>query len=187
MLIERSTYFHANFVKDRTGLTTISKHMLLYTNIDQKLRNKIHGPLHALNHKCYVCIQWTQCIYIYIYIYYVMITRQSNPPISKSSRPCKKVLVNVRMHYKLWVVERVTRREVEHTWHCVKMSTICCIKEHNEYQRSNISLSYQSVLTRRVRDTFLDCWHEPCNPLYKCYIGCKYRYTPTFRLTPGLV
>ena len=67
VLIERSTYFHANFVKDRTGLTTISRHMLLYTNIDQKLRNKIHGPLHALNHKCYVCIQWTQCMYIYIY------------------------------------------------------------------------------------------------------------------------
>jgi len=48
----------------------------LYTNIDQKLWNRLHGPMH---YKIVVtCVQWTQDIFS-------IITRQSIPSNSKSS------------------------------------------------------------------------------------------------------
>ena len=49
---------------------------LLYTNIEQKLPNKFTWT-NALQNRCYMCIQWTQDLYS------VVITQQSNPPISQ--------------------------------------------------------------------------------------------------------
>jgi len=38
--------------------------------------------LNALQNRCYMCIQWTQVLYS------VVITQQSNPPISQFNRWC---------------------------------------------------------------------------------------------------
>jgi len=50
----------------------------LYTNIDLNLWNELHGTMP------YECIQWTRVIYS------VVITWQSNPPISQFNRPCRE-------------------------------------------------------------------------------------------------
>ena len=55
---------------------------VLYTNIDLKLRNKSHGPMHYKICVTCVCIQWTRVLYS------VVITRQSNAPISQFNSPC---------------------------------------------------------------------------------------------------
>ena len=48
---------------------------VLYTNIDQKLRNKLHRPMHYK-----------------IGVFNVVITRLSNPSISKFSRQCNEFM-----------------------------------------------------------------------------------------------
>ena len=48
---------------------------VLYTNIDQKLRNKLHRPMHYK-----------------IGVFNVVITRLSNPSISKFSRRCNEFM-----------------------------------------------------------------------------------------------
>ena len=64
-------------------LTNIT--LLLYKNTDQTLlTNKSHGP-NALQSRWYMCIQWTRVLYS------VVITRQSNPPISKFNSLCNKL------------------------------------------------------------------------------------------------
>ena len=36
---------------------------LSYDNIDQILPNSIHGPINALQNRCYMCIQWILVLY----------------------------------------------------------------------------------------------------------------------------
>ena len=56
------------------------QHVVLNKNIDQTLLNKLHGPIHYKIGVTCVCIQWTHVLY------FVVITQQSNSPISQSSR-----------------------------------------------------------------------------------------------------
>ena len=51
--------------------------MLLYENIDHMFPNKLHGPM---------CIQWTHVLYS------VVITRQSNSPISQFNSLCNEFM-----------------------------------------------------------------------------------------------
>ena len=55
--------------------------ILLLYDIDLKLLNKLHEPMQHKK-RCYTCIQWTRVLYS------VVITQQSNPPISQFNRPC---------------------------------------------------------------------------------------------------
>jgi len=55
-------------------------HVVLNENIDQTLLNKLHGPIHYKIGVTCVCIQRTHVLY------FVVITQQSNSPISQSSR-----------------------------------------------------------------------------------------------------
>ena len=52
-------------------------------NIDLKLWNK-NMDLNALQNRCYMCLQWT-CV-----LYSIVITRQSNPPISQFNSLCNE-------------------------------------------------------------------------------------------------
>jgi len=49
---------------------------ILYTNIDLKLRNKLHGPMHC-----------KKVIHVYTMETCMLYTRQSNPPISQFNSP----------------------------------------------------------------------------------------------------
>ena len=60
----------------RVNISTHSS-CLMYTNIDLKLQNKLHGPMH---YKIGVTRD----------IYSVVITLQSNPPVSKFSSLCNE-------------------------------------------------------------------------------------------------
>ena len=56
---------------------------VLYTNIDLKLRNKKHGPIHYK--------PGVTCVYNGHMLYtLVVITRPFNPPISQFGRPCNE-------------------------------------------------------------------------------------------------
>jgi len=57
---------------------------LLYENIDQIRPSKLHGPM-QYNNRCYKCIQWPRVLYS------VVITWQSNPPISRFNCPCNEI------------------------------------------------------------------------------------------------
>ena len=54
-----------------------------FTDIDPKLRNKLHGS-NALQNGCYMCLLWTRVLYS------IVKTRQSNPPISQFNNPCNE-------------------------------------------------------------------------------------------------
>ena len=54
---------------------------VLYTNIDLKLRNKSHGPMYYKIGDI--------CVYnSHLFLYFAVITRQSNAPISQFNSPC---------------------------------------------------------------------------------------------------
>ena len=66
-------------------LCTCFEAQVLYTNIDLKLRNKSHGPMHCkIGVTCVYKHEWTRVLYS------VVLTRQSNPPILQFNSPCNK-------------------------------------------------------------------------------------------------
>ena len=58
---------------------------VLYENINQIFPNKLHGPIHYV-----ICVTYVYNGHVFYTRNYVVITRQSNPPISQFNSPCNE-------------------------------------------------------------------------------------------------
>ena len=94
----RSSSTPSNTIRLFTQLHTM---LILYTNMNLVLRNKLHGAMHYTIGVTWLCIQWTWDNNIYS----VVITRQSNPYISQFSRSCNEFTsVRSMFPYHTWSI-----------------------------------------------------------------------------------